>query len=942
MKKLQLIIAFIIFSISMNGQVTAEFSASTTTGCVGTEIEFLDQSTSNGTITSWLWDLGDGNTSNDQHPSHIYASVGTYNICLTVTDNLGQNDMECKNGFIDVSSSPTCIIDPNIPVLNCVNNIVVLDGSQSSVGPNFTYLWSTTNGTILSGSNTVSPTVDAAGFYTLEVTNITNGCNSSTTVEVTSDFNPPIADAGSDMVLTCFNIFVTLGGSGTSTGGNIIYEWLDPNGMVINSTLNPTVSTSGIYTLIVTDTNNGCTATDEVIVTEDTNIPVISMNATTLVCPGELVMIDIFPGCANCSVEILDAMGNQVCTGGLPCEIDPADGPFEVTVTDLLNGCQYIENFTISVPIPIQTTDVIITNVSCTGTDDGSIDITVGGGSPPYAFTWSNGVSSEDLTNLITGTYTVTISDANGCTYISPDYEVIQNACFIFANDTTICPGEIASLSNESPTAGWNYAWSPATGINNPNIPNPIASPSETTTYFLTITDGTGMVIFNAEGPTVTVQNYLDFGLLEFSNSPVCEGDTLELYGNTGLTFVWSGPNNFMSTEMDPEIYDVTESQGGIYSLTITDEFGCTAMANVDVFIDDDCVWPGDTDTNMVVNHFDLLNIGLAYDSTGTTRGNASFDWFGQPSLDWSQTTPSSNVNYKHIDADGNGIIEAEDTVAITQNFGLTHNFSDPDILNQFTDLPPSDGFTVVTPFYVEPDTLIEGETMALDIILGDVSNVVIGLYGIGFSIEYDSSVVVPGSASINFDNCWLGDVDADAISIQFDFHNPGRIDAAITRIDGMEMDGYGLFGELIITLEDDILLWDPNSNSNNFNGTTTDVTADFTITNYHLINFSQEEIIVQGTTTTAPIGETTSLSFIELNELISVFPNPTNDMFFIASQKIDIERVRIFSSTGELKSVKTKTGNNLEFSTKKLAKGIYFIEIQTREGIVTKKLLIK
>jgi len=275
----------------------------------------------------------------------------------------------------------------------------------------------------------------------------------------------------------------------------------------------------------------------------------------------------------------------------------------------------------------------------------------------------------------------------------------------------------------------------------------------------------------------------------------------------------------------------------------------------------------------------------------------------------------------------------------ITQNFGLTHNFSNPTD-NQFTGLPSTDGFTIVTPFYVEPDTLIEGETISLDIILGDVSNVVMGLYGIGFSIEYDSSIIVPESASINFDNCWLGDVNADAISVQFDFHSPGRIDAAITRIDGMEMDGYGLFGELIITLEDDILFW--NGNSNNFTGTTTtDVTADFTITNYHLINFSQEEIIVQGTTTTSPVGEITSLSSIELNELISVFPNPASDLFYIASQKIDIEQVRIFSTTGKLKTVKNKTGNNLEFSAKELANGIYFIEIQTREGIVTKKLNI-
>ena len=941
------------------------------------------------------------------------------NYYLIVTDTI----LLCSNTAhlaITITQDLVVPIAEIIPVgpinLTCSITSIVLEATVTS-GNNFSYTWINNNGIIIGNDSSVE--VTEGGNYELIVTNTTNGCSATTSIFITEDITPPIADAGSDLSLTCVDPIVTINGTSSSTGANITYLWLDGNNTPIPNQVSQTLSVSqpGVYTLVVTNIDNECTASDEVIVTEDVGIPAININATTLVCPGTLVTIDMIPGCLNCSIEILDGMGNPICTSGLPCEVDPADGPFQITLTDLTTGCQNVEDLTISVsnpiviaqittldvscfggndgaididilgggpnytylwsnnsttqdqfnlssgiyfvtildtnsgcelieefeifsPPPLEIIDVQITNVSCTGTDDGSIDIIVVGGTLPYEFAWSNASTLPNQSNLVVGTYAITITDPNGCILESPNYEVIQNACFNFANDTTICVGEVVPLSNDSSTSGWTYLWSPATDLNDPNISNPIASPSETTTYFLTITDGTGMVVFNGEGPTVTVQNYMDFGLLDFSNAPLCEGDSLELYGNVGLSFSWTGPNSFLSTEMDPVLYDVTELQAGIYSLTITDEFNCTAMADVDVFIDDDCVWPGDTDTNMVVNHFDLLNIGLAYDSVGTTRENASFDWFGQPSVDWSQTTPTSNVNYKHIDSDGNGIIEAADTVAITQNFGFTHNFVDP-IDNQFTDLPPTDGFSVITPFYVEPDTLIEGETIALNLILGDVSNIVTGLYGIGFSIEYDSSIIVPGSASINFDNCWLGDVNADAISIQFDFPSPGRIDAAITRIDGVEMDGYGLFGDLIITLEDDILLWDGGSGSNNFGGPTTDVTADFTITNYHLINFSQEEIIVQGTTTTAPIEETTSLSFIELNELISVFPNPAKDAFFIASQKIDIERVRIFSATGDLKTVKTKTRNSLEFSTKELASGIYFIEIQTREGIVTKKLSI-
>jgi len=78
-------------------------------------------------------------------------------------------------------------------------------------------------------------------------------------------------------------------------------------------------------------------------------------------------------------------------------------------------------------------------------------------------------------------------------------------------------------------------------------------------------------------------------------------------------------------------------------------------------------------------------------------------------------------------------------------------------------------------------------------------------------------------------------------------------------------MDGFGVFGEFIITLEDDILLWNPNGEVN-FGPNNT--TAEFKITNYHLINFSEEEILVNAVNTTAVIDETTNLSKLELDQL--------------------------------------------------------------------------
>ena len=105
--------------------------------------------------------------------------------------------------------------------------------------------------------------------------------------------------------------------------------------------------------------------------------------------------------------------------------------------------------------------------------------------------------------------------------------------------------------------------------------------------------------------------------------------------------------------------------------------------------------------------------------------------------------------------------------------------------------------------------------------------------------------------------------------------------------------------------------------------------------------NFSQEEILVEGMTTSSLIDGTTSLTSIELNQLIEIYPNPANELFFIAAKDIEIESVRIFSATGELKNNTFTNGGVLEFSTKELPNGIYFVEIQTEEGRVTKRLSV-
>ena len=105
----------------MFSSLTADFSASDSTFCQGTSVTFTDLSTGN--PTSWAWDFGDGNSSTLQNPTHTYASVGTYDVSLTVTTSTG-SDSETKTGFITVNSNPN---------INAGIDQTICDGSSTTL-----------------------------------------------------------------------------------------------------------------------------------------------------------------------------------------------------------------------------------------------------------------------------------------------------------------------------------------------------------------------------------------------------------------------------------------------------------------------------------------------------------------------------------------------------------------------------------------------------------------------------------------------------------------------------------------------------------------------------------------------------------------------------------------------------------------------------------------
>ena len=258
-------------------------------------------------------------------------------------------------------------------------------------------LWSTSDSTLIIDNL-------GAGTYNVQVT-FQNGCIASDSVTITEP-----AALTSTFITTDISCFGGTNGTATAvaTGGTglITVDW------GVNDPLN----LSGGYTSIMMTDSLGCTGMDSVFINEPAVLD-LSITGQDLLCSG-----DSTGGSANVAV-----------TGGTPgytyswsngdttsVANGLAIGWYSVSVADT-NGCTIQDSVEISEPAALTLSGTTSDEISGT---DGSIDLTLGGGTPPYTYAWTNGAPAvEDPTGLVGGTYDVTVTDSNGCT-ITDSYVV--------------------------------------------------------------------------------------------------------------------------------------------------------------------------------------------------------------------------------------------------------------------------------------------------------------------------------------------------------------------------------------------------------------------------------------------------------------------------------------------------------------------------------------
>ncbi len=218
---------------------------------------------------------------------------------------------------------------------------------------------------------------------------------------------------------------------------------------------------------------------------------------------------------------------------------------------------------------------------TCINTD-GTIILSGAGGTAPlqYSIDGNNFSGQNTFSNLAAGSYTGYIKDANGCITLQPAVIALQdNLILVTVNNTGInfCEGKSVTLPATS--NGSNFSWSPATGLSNSAVLNPVASPSITTKYYITATLGAC-----TKGDSVTV-NILPAPIADAgANATICYGKNIQLLGSGGLQYNWS-PATFLSSTNVSDPLVVKPTRDITYRLNVTDANGCTSLIDDEVTV---------------------------------------------------------------------------------------------------------------------------------------------------------------------------------------------------------------------------------------------------------------------------------------------------------------------------------------------------------------------
>lgn len=503
------------------------------------------------------------------------CSPGQYSMTVTNPAN-GCQSAAAVFTVVSNSNFPTATL-ANTGTITCTNTAaqVVATTTASPV----TYTWSGPG--IVSGSSTPTINVNMGGVYTLTLTNLLNGCVSVITNSVTNDNAPVTPTTAASSTITCNTTTVNM--TASVGAGTYTYNWSGPGIVGTNTLSTATSSLGGTYTVIVTNTTNGCVGTETLTVNSSTTVPTgvaINPPTFTLSCSTPTTALTATAVGASTYSWIAPATGAIISGGSSATAGINGPGNYSVVVTGT-NGCSAAAAISAVSPNTLAPTFVLsnstpsITCLTASPTVSVNITSTVGIGS--YSWTPASGISGSATGSVVTfttaGTYTGVITATNGC----------QSNAIVTVADATAAPvfvagtGTASPLSCANPTATISPAYTPTTDItfvwSGPGIVGSTTGSSITVnqngTYSVTVTNTvtgcssnslTVVVVGTTIPPLLNVSSSSSVGLgcLPTNSTNILTANATP----TNVTYVWS-TSATTST--------ISVNTAGTYSVVITD-----------------------------------------------------------------------------------------------------------------------------------------------------------------------------------------------------------------------------------------------------------------------------------------------------------------------------------------------------------------------------------
>ena len=601
-------------------------------------------------------------------------TAGSYT--LTVTD---------ANGCTDVTSNTVTEPTAVVASISSSSNVTCFggsDGSATAAGsggtPSYTYAWS--NGAT---SSTVSGL--ASGTYSVTVTDA-NGCTDSASVVISDPSAPVTAATTVDNNVSC-NGFSDGGATASATGGTPTYNYVWSNGGTSASISSLSV---GTYSVTATDAN-GCTDVASVTITEPNVIGGTTTVDNNVSCNGGSdggATISLTGGTMPYTY-LWSNGGTNASTTGL------AAGTHSVAITDA-NGCTGLATVTITEPTALLATSTVDSNASCNGFNDGGATASASGGTSPYTYNWSNSATTASITGVGAGTYSVTVTDANGCTD-SSSVTITEPTAIVLSttvNSNVSCNGLTdgdATVSASGGTGPYTYLWSnSSTAANLTGVGAGL--------YFVTVTDANGCT--ETAGSLITQPAVL-ISASSVDNNVSCNGladgqaSAAAVGGTSPYTYLWSNAGTTST---------VNGLAAGTYSVTVTDDNGCTDSSSVII-----------TDPDVLLANVAVLNNincnGLTDGSAKSTPTGGSFPY----SFVWSNGNPTATANglavgtYSVTVTDVNGCTDSG-SISITEPTALALTQTTTDITcngaeDGAVDITVTGGTMAYTYFWSNGDT---------------------------------------------------------------------------------------------------------------------------------------------------------------------------------------------------------------------------------------------